>query len=154
MRFSIFEFRFSNLPERYRSGHNGGASKASCLPKAGTWVRIPPSPPNNLFNVNGLQLILETCVCFVCFLASWSEVESFFATQRRSSCKRWKMAWPTTSERDDSSLSQWRWWKPPRVRHWFTTVRRGFGVLPDRVASHVRRTSASSCSWRALTHGA
>src|SRR6266571_7388401 len=32
-------------PERYRSGHNGGASKASCLPKAGTWVRIPPSPP-------------------------------------------------------------------------------------------------------------
>src|SRR2546427_10772196 len=33
------------LPERYRSGHNGGASKASCLPKAGPWVRIPPSPP-------------------------------------------------------------------------------------------------------------
>jgi tRNA(Arg) A34 adenosine deaminase TadA len=35
--------------ERYRSGHNGGASKASCLPKAGTWVRIPPSPPFNWF---------------------------------------------------------------------------------------------------------
>ena len=36
------------LSERYRSGHNGGASKASCLPKAGTWVRIPPSPPSSL----------------------------------------------------------------------------------------------------------
>ena len=30
--------------ERYRSGRNGGASKASC-PVRGTWVRIPPSPP-------------------------------------------------------------------------------------------------------------
>ena len=29
---------------RYRSGHNGGASKASC-PERGPWVRIPPSPP-------------------------------------------------------------------------------------------------------------
>ncbi len=32
--------------ERYRSGRNGGASKASC-PVRGTWVRIPPSPPIN-----------------------------------------------------------------------------------------------------------
>ena len=31
-------------PERYRSGRNGGASKASCR-VTGTWVRIPPSPP-------------------------------------------------------------------------------------------------------------
>ena len=31
-------------PERYRSGRNGGASKASCR-ETGTWVRIPPSPP-------------------------------------------------------------------------------------------------------------
>ena len=31
--------------ERYRSGRNGGASKASC-PARGTGVRIPPSPPN------------------------------------------------------------------------------------------------------------
>jgi hypothetical protein len=30
--------------ERYRSGRNGGASKASCR-VSGTWVRIPPSPP-------------------------------------------------------------------------------------------------------------
>ena len=30
--------------ERYRSGRNGGASKASCR-ETGTWVRIPPSPP-------------------------------------------------------------------------------------------------------------
>ena len=30
--------------ERYRSGRNGGASKASCR-ASGTWVRIPPSPP-------------------------------------------------------------------------------------------------------------
>ena len=30
--------------ERYRSGRNGGASKASCR-VTGTWVRIPPSPP-------------------------------------------------------------------------------------------------------------
>ena len=30
--------------ERYRSGRNGGASKASC-PVRGTGVRIPPSPP-------------------------------------------------------------------------------------------------------------
>ena len=29
---------------RYRSGRNGGASKASCR-VTGTWVRIPPSPP-------------------------------------------------------------------------------------------------------------
>jgi regulator of protease activity HflC (stomatin/prohibitin superfamily) len=34
----------STRPERYRSGRNGGASKASC-PVRGTWVRIPPSPP-------------------------------------------------------------------------------------------------------------
>src|SRR6187551_1861509 len=32
-------------PERYRSGRNGGASKASCR-VSGTWVRIPPSPPS------------------------------------------------------------------------------------------------------------
>jgi hypothetical protein len=32
--------------ERYRSGRNGGASKASCR-VTGTWVRIPPSPPFN-----------------------------------------------------------------------------------------------------------
>ncbi len=32
-------------PERYRSGRNGGASKASCR-VTGTWVRIPPSPPD------------------------------------------------------------------------------------------------------------
>ena len=32
-------------PERYRSGRNGGASKASCR-VTGTWVRIPPSPPS------------------------------------------------------------------------------------------------------------
>src|SRR3954470_6797323 len=31
--------------ERYRSGRNGGASKASCR-VTGTWVRIPPSPPS------------------------------------------------------------------------------------------------------------
>ena len=31
-------------PERYRSGRNGGASKASCR-VTGTGVRIPPSPP-------------------------------------------------------------------------------------------------------------
>jgi hypothetical protein len=30
--------------ERYRSGRNGGASKASCR-VSGTGVRIPPSPP-------------------------------------------------------------------------------------------------------------
>ena len=30
--------------EKYRSGRNGGASKASCR-VSGTWVRIPPSPP-------------------------------------------------------------------------------------------------------------
>ena len=34
-------------PERYRSGRNGGASKASCR-VTGTWVRIPPSPPSSL----------------------------------------------------------------------------------------------------------
>ena len=34
----------SCLAERYRSGRNGGASKASCR-ETGTWVRIPPSPP-------------------------------------------------------------------------------------------------------------
>ena len=33
----------SPTTERYRSGRNGGASKASC-PVRGTWVRIPPSP--------------------------------------------------------------------------------------------------------------
>src|SRR5690349_8281141 len=31
--------------ERYRSGRNGGASKASCR-VTGTGVRIPPSPPH------------------------------------------------------------------------------------------------------------
>jgi hypothetical protein len=36
--------RGSTRTERYRSGRNGGASKASC-PLRGTWVRIPPSPP-------------------------------------------------------------------------------------------------------------
>ena len=34
----------SRIMERYRSGRNGGASKASCR-ESGTWVRIPPSPP-------------------------------------------------------------------------------------------------------------
>ena len=34
----------STRTERYRSGRNGGASKASCR-VTGTWVRIPPSPP-------------------------------------------------------------------------------------------------------------
>ena len=34
----------SFFAERYRSGRNGGASKASCR-VTGTWVRIPPSPP-------------------------------------------------------------------------------------------------------------
>ena len=37
------------LAERYRSGRNGGASKASCR-ATGTWVRIPPSPPLVLCN--------------------------------------------------------------------------------------------------------
>ena len=35
--------------ERYRSGRNGGASKASCR-VSGTWVRIPPSPPNSVLS--------------------------------------------------------------------------------------------------------
>src|ERR671929_106109 len=35
--------------ERYRSGRNGGASKASCR-VTGTWVRIPPSPPNSILS--------------------------------------------------------------------------------------------------------
>ena len=34
----------SEVKERYRSGRNGGASKASCR-VIGTGVRIPPSPP-------------------------------------------------------------------------------------------------------------
>jgi hypothetical protein len=34
--------------ERYRSGRNGGASKASCR-VSGTGVRIPPSPPASRF---------------------------------------------------------------------------------------------------------
>src|SRR5581483_11577990 len=34
--------------EMYRSGRNGGASKASCR-VTGTWVRIPPSPPPSRF---------------------------------------------------------------------------------------------------------
>src|SRR4051812_14894507 len=34
----------SEVKERYRSGRNGGASKASCR-VSGTGVRIPPSPP-------------------------------------------------------------------------------------------------------------
>ena len=53
--------------ERYRSGHNGGASKASCLPKAGTWVRIPPSPPAIPFYSSYLEIEFLTRVCFVCF---------------------------------------------------------------------------------------
>src|SRR4030095_17267821 len=36
----------STQTERYRSGRNGGASKASCR-VTGTWVRIPPSPPSS-----------------------------------------------------------------------------------------------------------
>jgi hypothetical protein len=32
-------------PERYRSGRNGPDSKSGCRLVAGTWVRIPPSPP-------------------------------------------------------------------------------------------------------------
>jgi hypothetical protein len=36
--------RAKAITERYRSGRNGGASKASCR-VTGTWVRIPPSPP-------------------------------------------------------------------------------------------------------------
>ena len=36
--------RVRPFAERYRSGRNGGASKASCR-VTGTWVRIPPSPP-------------------------------------------------------------------------------------------------------------
>ena len=44
---SPWEGRPPGLPrlntERYRSGRNGGASKASCR-VTGTWVRIPPSP--------------------------------------------------------------------------------------------------------------
>ena len=43
-------------PERYRSGRNGGASKASCR-VTGTWVRIPPSPPTlaGPFRAHGCQ---------------------------------------------------------------------------------------------------
>ena len=41
------ERRANNLSERYRSGRNGGASKASCR-VTGTGVRIPPSPPTLL----------------------------------------------------------------------------------------------------------
>src|SRR5206468_5811535 len=40
--------RASLNAERYRSGRNGGASKASCR-VSGTWVRIPPSPPFSCF---------------------------------------------------------------------------------------------------------
>ena len=40
--------------ERYRSGRNGGASKASCR-ETGTWVRIPPSPPF----INGKTFIMS-----------------------------------------------------------------------------------------------
>ena len=42
---------------RYRSGHNGGASKASC-PERGPWVRIPPSPPIILKSEQEIVLIL------------------------------------------------------------------------------------------------
>ena len=43
---AIVEGRPSGPPaERYRSGRNGRASKACCR-ETGTWVRIPPSPPN------------------------------------------------------------------------------------------------------------
>ena len=41
---SAFRRTCHTRPERYRSGRNGGASKASCR-VTGTWVRIPPSPP-------------------------------------------------------------------------------------------------------------
>src|SRR5215213_9239106 len=37
--------------ERYRSGRNGGASKASCR-VTGTGVRIPPSPPTSVARVS------------------------------------------------------------------------------------------------------
>src|SRR5207253_3099466 len=40
-------FGSASLTERYRSGRNGGASKASC-PVRGTLARIPPSPNPSL----------------------------------------------------------------------------------------------------------
>ena len=45
----------SHLTERYRSGRNGGASKASCR-VTGTGVRIPPSPPTSLRS-NGVRVM-------------------------------------------------------------------------------------------------
>jgi hypothetical protein len=54
--------------ERYRSGRNGGASKASCR-VSGTWVRIPPSPPNSLRSFGG---------------AGWLQASSDSRSARRS----------------------------------------------------------------------
>ncbi len=41
--------------ERYRSGRNGGASKASCR-VSGTWVRIPPSPPPSSLSAQSMAV--------------------------------------------------------------------------------------------------
>src|SRR4029450_1670750 len=46
------------LTERYRSGRNGGASKASCR-VTGPWVRIPPPPPNKSNKINNLRAYIE-----------------------------------------------------------------------------------------------
>ena len=58
-RFPYLVSKARFLSERYRSGHNGGASKASCLPKAGTWVRIPPSPP--AYSITSLHCPFPAC---------------------------------------------------------------------------------------------
>jgi hypothetical protein len=64
----------SPTTERYRSGRNGGASKASC-PVRGTWVRIPPSPPlPNAFCINNL---LDRVISLSNFLPHLSRIRTF-----------------------------------------------------------------------------
>ena len=56
--------------ERYRSGRNGGASKASCR-VTGTWVRIPPSPPRIL-----TRFWQETCIALSKRIELWYMLHS------------------------------------------------------------------------------
>ena len=62
--------------ERYRSGRNGGASKASCR-VSGTWVRIPPSPPTQSFAFNKLTGVVGSVRAMAC------DANRFFASDQR-----------------------------------------------------------------------
>src|ERR1051326_3667156 len=94
---------FTRFPptERYRSGRNGGASKASCR-ATGTWVRIPPSPPTPSLTLGRWRLGRASRASRdeLTFVATWLESQSTPPTPSLP-LGRWRLGRASRASRDE-----------------------------------------------------